>query len=251
MSSTLLAVSEDFYSIQGEGPTAGAPAVFLRLKGCNLTCGGINTVKTKTLDNGATWRCDTIETWLDGESMSNSALLTSFKDKGYLDAFRKGAHLVITGGEPLLQQDALVSFLEDLEISLEGLPYIEIETNATIQPSPELHDMVMQYNVSPKLVNSGMSASKRVFPTVLKWFSKQENACFKFVVSGPEDLDEIERDFVEAFDLEPMQVCLMPAADEREQLHKQSVAVVEMCKAAGYRFSPRLQVSIWDQCVGK
>ena len=47
MSKKDLAVSEDFYSVQGEGPTMGAPAVFLRLKGCNLTCGGVNTVQTK------------------------------------------------------------------------------------------------------------------------------------------------------------------------------------------------------------
>ncbi|MBU0728011.1 7-carboxy-7-deazaguanine synthase QueE, partial [Patescibacteria group bacterium] len=34
----MLYISEIFYSIQGEGPNAGKPAVFLRLFGCNLNC---------------------------------------------------------------------------------------------------------------------------------------------------------------------------------------------------------------------
>ena len=44
---------------------------------------------------------------------------------------------MVTGGEPLLQQLQLVSFFEDLEIVLEGLPYIEMETNATFKPKKE------------------------------------------------------------------------------------------------------------------
>ncbi len=251
MSKHTLSISEDFYSIQGEGPTSGVPAVFLRLKGCNLSCGGLDTIKTKALDNGATWRCDTIETWMQGTSVSNADILADWHEKGYIEAFQKGAHLVITGGEPLLQEEALVGFLEDLEITLEGLPYIEIETNATLKPGPELADMVMQYNVSPKLVNSGMLESKRVFPGVLKWFAKQENACFKFVVSDKADLVELFQVFVGPFELDPLQVYLMPAAEDQKTLQAISNDVVEMCKETGFRFSSRLQVGIWDQCVGK
>lgn len=49
-----LVVSELFYSLQGEGSTAGTPAVFLRLQGCNLRCGFClhpNT-KIRTLNKG-------------------------------------------------------------------------------------------------------------------------------------------------------------------------------------------------------
>ena len=58
-----LNISEQFYSIQGEGRTVGVPALFLRLQGCNLTCGGKKTVLTGNKQDGASWRCDTIEVW--------------------------------------------------------------------------------------------------------------------------------------------------------------------------------------------
>ena len=215
MSKKDLSVSEDFYSVQGEGPTMGAPAIFLRLKGCNLTCGGINTVQTKLLDSGATWRCDTIETWLQGESVSNAAILSDWSTKGYLEAFKKGAHLVVTGGEPLLQQLQLVSFFEDLEIVLEGLPYIEVETNATFEPKEELLDFVAQFNVSPKLSNSGMPKSKRYAGSILRWFSEHDVAFFKFVVSTDDDVATVISDYVEPLELDPMCVFLMPAASDQ------------------------------------
>ena len=179
------------------------------------------------------------------------SLFKNWKKKGYLTAFEKGAHLVITGGEPLLQQDLIVSLLEDLEIALEGLPYVEIETNATILPSEALSELVMQFNVSPKLANSGMSESKRVYPKVMQWFSRQEAISFKFVTSKPNDIEDIIRDFVEPFNLDPVQVYLMPAASDFETLRRLSAEIIELCKDTGFRFSSRLQVSVWDECVGR
>src|SRR5690349_728284 len=42
-----------FATLQGEGVTAGAPAVFMRLQNCNLHCGA----------NQTGWLCDTWYTW--------------------------------------------------------------------------------------------------------------------------------------------------------------------------------------------
>ena len=61
MKSIKLAISEIFFSIQGEGKTVGIPSVFVRLGGCNLICGGEGTQNDKKLHNNAKWRCDTIE----------------------------------------------------------------------------------------------------------------------------------------------------------------------------------------------
>ena len=54
-----IAVSEYFYSLQGEGITMGIPAFFIRLTGCNLMCGGKGVEKDGLMRDGATWICDT------------------------------------------------------------------------------------------------------------------------------------------------------------------------------------------------
>ena len=69
----------------------------------------------------------------------------------YKDAIDIGAHIIITGGEPLLQQIALMEWIQLLDRSLK----IEIETNGTVLPTRELQERVYQWNVSPKLENSG------------------------------------------------------------------------------------------------
>ena len=67
-------------------------------------------------------------------------------------------HLVVAGGEPLIQQTELNNVL--LPLKMEGY-YIEIETNGTIPPTNSLLSLADQWNVSPKLENSGNPLSAR------------------------------------------------------------------------------------------
>jgi 7-carboxy-7-deazaguanine synthase len=80
----MLHVTEIFHSIQGESSHAGRPCVFVRLSGCNLRC---------------TW-CDTAYAFERGRPMEVGDVL---------DAVEKyGCRLIeVTGGEPLLQPDAV------------------------------------------------------------------------------------------------------------------------------------------------
>lgn len=244
-----LPVSETFYSIQGEGATMGVPAVFLRLRGCNLTCGGQDTVKTKGLDSGATWRCDTIEVWTKGKQQDFTEIREQWSKKGFLDHFRQGAHLIITGGEPLLYHDDVLAFIRFLRADFPDL-VVEIETNGTFCPSSALREVVSQFNVSPKLANSGMSKEKRLDAESLACFSKLETAIFKCVVSQPSDIIELQNDIIAPYNVDPKKIYVMPAASTREELESESVWVVKEALRFGYRYSSRLQLLIWDKTVG-
>ena len=112
-------INEIFYSIQGEGEFAGAPAVFVRFSGCNLAC---------------PW-CDTDHS--RGEEMTRDELETAVRG---LLAGHDGAIIVLTGGEPALQ-------LHGDEPLFQGFArFISIETNGTL-PVPDWVDWV---TVSPK-----------------------------------------------------------------------------------------------------
>ncbi|MBL4931239.1 putative 7-carboxy-7-deazaguanine synthase QueE [Clostridium paridis] len=102
-------VIEKFLSIDGEGPTAGELATFIRFGGCNLAC---------------SW-CDTaysIPKSVKGEPLTKEDIYKYIKDNGT-------KNVTLTGGEPLIQEgiEELIDFLsKDKEL------LIHIETNGSI-----------------------------------------------------------------------------------------------------------------------
>ena len=93
-------VTEIFRSIQGESTHAGLPCIFVRLTGCNLRC---------------TW-CDTAYAFHGGTKMSIDEIISRVDDLSAvakdqspaLAASDRAISLVeLTGGEPLLQPDAI------------------------------------------------------------------------------------------------------------------------------------------------
>ena len=208
---------EIFYSLQGEGARAGSPAVFLRLAGCNLHC---------------SW-CDTKHSWGRGIAMAEEALAA--KILGY-----DSPGLVITGGEPLLQAEAIEQLLTLLP---EGI-YVEIETNGTIAPTPVLAKRVNQWNVSPKLPHAG-NGEAAMAPQVLAAFCATKRAWFKFVVQREADWDAIA-----ALALPRERIILMPCATTQEQLETARPTVVQMCLQHRVRFGDRLHVALWGDKKG-
>lgn len=241
-------ISEVFYSIQGEGPTIGIPSYFIRLGGCNLLCGGPGTKQDGKLHNGATWRCDTIEVWSNWSEWSFGDLIKALGDE-FPDRIDRGAHIVITGGEPLMQQDHIIQFIDRVKELIGKRPYIEIETNGTIVPSPKLCARVDQWNVSPKLENSGMRERLRIVPNALNKLKRQPESYFKFVVSSQEDMAEIGW-LIFTYKIPRSSVILMPAGETREDLLEADKICVELCKTGGYRYSPREHINIWDKKTG-
>ena len=82
--------------------------------------------------------------------------------------------LVLTGGEPLIQQKALPALLRLLPDHA-----VEMETNGTIMPDTELLKRVTQFNVSPKLPHSGNNDVKTWKPDILRCLAGTEKAWFE------------------------------------------------------------------------
>lgn len=239
-----IAISEVFYSIQGEGKTVGIPSVFIRLGGCNLMCGGMGTQFDKELHNGAEWRCDTVEVWMKAQSKEINKVLPN----DCIQAIRNGAHIILTGGEPLMQQTQLEEFIKYVKFEL-GIekPFFEVETNGTILPSEYLLNNISLWNCSPKLANSGNDKSITYKPDVIKELNKF-NTIFKFVVSKDKDWAEIKKDYLYLVDKE--KVYLMPAGENQKLLNQNKKTVVELAKENYLNFTTRLHIEIWNKKTG-
>lgn len=240
-----LIVSEMFYSVQGEGKALGTPAVFLRLAACNLTCAGFSYKDPKT---GEHVGCDTALVWRKGERWTFEEIFSHWQQQGWIDALRAGAHLVITGGEPLLQQVRLWDFIQSLDQQFTC--FIEIETNATILFDAELLQRINQINASPKLSYAGDAIEKRYQPQVLQQLAANEKTCFKFVVAKPKNIEEILESYVTPFNIPAQKVWLMPEGGTRQDMQNKSTWLVELCKKYYFHFTPRLHIDIWGEVTG-
>lgn len=105
-----LALQSAFYTLQGEGPYGGMPALFVRLAGCNLACHFCDTEFESEAENKRT----VDEIVLD--------LITKFDE-------RERRFVVLTGGEPLRQAGAL-TLIEQLLSN--GTELVQIETAGTL-----------------------------------------------------------------------------------------------------------------------
>jgi organic radical activating enzyme len=226
-----LAVSEVFQSVQGEGASAGLPCVFLRLSHCNLRCGF----------------CDTKYTW----DFQHYRIEDEVHVEGLADVARRvlafePERLVITGGEPLIQAGALVKLLTVLPAALA----VEVETNGTFAPPAELAARVTQWNVSPKLANSGEPLVRRVRPEALAALLATGRAWLKLVIGTLADADEAEALLVTtAWPRE--RVLLMPLGSTRAELVERAPLVKGEALRRRVGYSPRLHVEQWDGERGK
>ena len=222
---------EIFHSVQGEGVNAGKPAVFLRLALCNLAC---------------VW-CDTRYTW-DWEHFDEGREVVTISVDEADDSIRRYRcrNLVVTGGEPLVQQRSLTPLLKRLK---DGGFWIEVETNGTIVPGKKLLDLVDHWSVSPKLENSGNTLSARENSRACRLFRDLPSTHFKYVLEKPSDVGEV-RALLAKYKLAPDKIVLMPQAQDRDALLDRSRWVADICKSEGYAFSTRLQVLLWGNRRG-
>lgn len=203
--------------MQGEGLNAGQPAVFVRFGNCNLKC---------------SW-CDTKYTWQPGVSDNVEAPLARIF--GEIKKYPQCKHLVITGGEPMLQQSVISSIRREFPDY-----YIEVETNGS--QAVHCFDDVNLFTVSYKTSNSGNA------PYELKTIN--EKCVYKFVVCGEGDFEEIES-VIKKYSLPADKIFLMPEGVTREEILKKENFVSEYCKKNGYQFTTRLHILKWGNKRGR
>jgi 7-carboxy-7-deazaguanine synthase len=212
-------LTEKFESFQGEGPWTGQRCVFVRFSRCNLKCGF----------------CDTPESW-DWSRYNPSEASKKVPVSELVSWVRERADMmVITGGEPMLQQPAVAA----LARGAAGVR-VQVETNGTVAPTQDLASRVDLWVVSPKLANSGMSYSARVKPDALAALAATGRAVFKFVVTDvSRDLDEIAQ-LVEEYELGP--VWVMPEGTTRERVLDGMDALYTPATERGWNVSTRLHI---------
>ena len=236
---TKLAVNEIFGpTLAGEGPSIGRPCSFLRMAACNLAC--------VWCDSKYTWDWKNYDPKVEVHSMTTPEAYKAVKRV----LQKTNPMLVISGGEPMLQQDRLAELMEMFhnDEDLDDL-WIEIETAGTISPELEFDYWVDAYNVSPKLEHSGNELSLRYRPQVLEDLRDTGKVQgWKFVAQEPSDLDEIAK-LVKKHELFPVYV--MPEGKNQADLSRHSAGLVDAIIARGWRMTPRLHIQLWGTERGR
>ncbi|WP_406315316.1 7-carboxy-7-deazaguanine synthase QueE [Streptosporangium sp. NBC_01639] len=217
-------------TLQGEGPSSGRPAKFVRLSRCNLSC--------TFCDTPFTWDTSRFDLRQQTTRMSVADVL-AWALSSPVDL------IVITGGEPLLQQLPLVTLVGAL---LRAGRRVEIETNGTVLPHSDLLVDGVRFNVSPKLANAHLPQHKRIVGDTLTVLAASGHALFKFVACDLADLEEISQ-LQERFALPD--VWVMPEGATPEQVITRARLLVDAVIARGWSLSLRQHVLLWGDERGR
>lgn len=272
----------DSMTLQGEGKYAGVPSIFIRTFGCNHRCPGfglpagttVNEEVKKYIANIPIYKsimdmpvaktgCDTYmavypEFKNFTKMMSVDEIVAEVESRTNF-MYHELPHIVITGGEPLLKgwqkyYPELIQKLRD-----KGFKYFTFETNATQVLTEEMFDFVRSKNIdlakhteiifsmSPKLSCSGEPAEKAIMPKViLQYRLAANNSYLKFVVGNQQDVDEVIalRDRLES----SAPIYLMPVGGASVEMTEKDV--YHFARQNGFRYSPRLQVSLAGNGAG-
>ena len=249
-------------TIQGEGKLAGVPSLFIRFSSCNLRC-------IWRLPDGTYSRCDTPYASFDSSEIHQKTV----DDVLALVRHNLGPirHVVITGGEPLLQKEALIELAARLKSELQL--HVTIETNGTLF-NEQVARQVDLFSISPKLANStpneaklaalGLTPSgplkfhgeRRLNLSALQAYidvcrSADKDFQLKFVVGQPSDEQEITTHFLNRLKgWAASDIMLMPLGATQEELQQTTPMVLEMAIRNGWRYTPRVHIDLFGSKPG-
>lgn len=289
--------SETFFSFQGEGKYTGIPSLWIRFFLCNLQCNGFgqeHPTKPETwdlpyekidvsditsvedlpvFDKG----CDSSYTWakkfkhLMHDRSAETAVdeLSALLPHGkfvHPDTLQE-AHMVFTGGEPMINQDAMMDILKEF-YRRQNIPnFVTVETNGTKPISKEMTRFVRDFetelgaewfwSVSPKLWSTaGEKRKKAICPEVVADYARATyklKGQLKFVVNGSEEswqeVEENVKAFREAGCIWP--VYIMGVGGTIEGLKVSEADIADEAIRRGYNYSSRVHVHVYGNAIGK
>jgi len=249
-------------TIQGEGKLAGVPSLFVRLSSCNLRC-------IWQMEDGSFCRCDTTYASFHPDQIIELNIKQIFNwIKHNLGNIK---HVVITGGEPLLQKKALAPLCQKLKEELKV--HITLETNGSLFDE-EVAKWIDLFSISPKLSNSvptpeklaaydlkesgpyKFHKDKRLNLQVLQAYINLTNTTdkelqLKFVVGKKNDHKEIKADYLDQLNnWNDSDILLMPLGATQQEIGKSSPLVLEMAITNGWRYSPRVHIDLFGSKSG-
>lgn len=234
-------------TVQGEGAAAGRHCLFVRLANCNLECRWCDTAYTWSFSPEKAHKLDIPRVYSKADNVKT---LTTWEVINELEKLWKirsmPTIIVFSGGEPMMQARKLGPLCAQLA---RWGNEIHVETAGTLMLNEGMDYNVTQYNVSPKLGNSGNPMAKRFKPDVLRRLVSTNKAWFKFVIVDPEDISEVDN-IVDECHIPRNRVQLMPEGTTYGDIVYGAQNIIEKALERGYGLTLRQHITIWGNKRG-
>lgn len=217
-------VIEKFISIDGEGPTSGELAVFIRFQGCNLRCS----------------YCDTKYSW-DEESINNIEILSAEEIYDYIKS-TKVKNVTLTGGEPLIQKN-ISSLLELLNNDEDLVVHIETNGSVNIKEFKDKYKNIL-FILDYKSPSSDMmeQMDKENFNLIDK------KDMYKFVIGSKEDVNKA-LEIIKLYDLQNKCLVYFSPVFDSSLTMEEIVDFMKENNLNNVRLQVQLHKIIWDKEV--
>ena len=284
--------TEKFYSVQGEALNTGKLCTWLRFFGCSLQCRGFGQ---KEPGNPSTWEVQRPDL-IDTKDITDIRQLPTPKygcDSDY-SVFAKFKHLahevdpkltadeirelipgktfgkvghVYTGGEPLVNQEAIAEMMDHWLDSGDYPAWLAFETNTTRVLEKVLINSIERYkskgiqvyfSMSPKLLHVAGEQPDRAIKTHLmkQYMTICPESYLKFVLNEDERSWEQAKGIVNSLNNDGYDpdVWVMPVGGVHSQQADAAVGRIadKAIQEYGWNVSPRVHVLIWgDDQIGR
>jgi 7-carboxy-7-deazaguanine synthase len=247
----MLLINEIFGpTFQGEGRQTGQRCFFVRTATCNLECTWCDTPQTWVFSERKAAKHKRVDVPFNVKTESHKMSEKDVVDKLLELGIGRNDLIVISGGEPMLQQERIAKLIDVLR--LENYYHYAFETAGTIKPEgwySSISGGGITWTVSPKLSGSGNPDKKRINIEAFEWFVRQ-GADFKFVVTDQYDMLETD-EFVQRFGVSRSNVWIMPEGINAVDVLDNARKLERWASEQKYNLTLRQHILLYGDVRGK